>query len=318
MALAGSVVRAHQLAAATGAGRAHRHRLHQTSSSPGRSHRSSRPCSRTRRARPDPAVRTLQHRGHPRRVARRARCASRRCVDVDHLACSDLPAAAAAALPSPLRLSPRSSRARARRPAPPPLAASRSNVQRMSALFAVDSFGGGFVPQTFIAYWFTARYGAVAERSASSSSRSASSKPRPSSSRCASRGASVCCGRWCSPTCPRTCSWRCRLRPEPDGAIALLLGRFALSQMDVPTASGLRRRCRPPDERTAAAAYTNTARYLARPVCPLIIAGAAGPGVHPGGRSVRHRRHLSRDAYDIAFWRMFRRVPLSEQAADTP
>src|SRR5205814_4164316 len=39
---------------------------------------------------------------------------------------------------------------------------SRSIVRRLAALFAVDSFGGGFVPQTFIAYLFVRKYGASA------------------------------------------------------------------------------------------------------------------------------------------------------------
>jgi predicted MFS family arabinose efflux permease len=42
----------------------------------------------------------------------------------------------------------------------PPLHRSRGIVRRLSALFALDSFGGGFVPQTFIAYLFTRKYGA--------------------------------------------------------------------------------------------------------------------------------------------------------------
>src|SRR5438067_805746 len=41
----------------------------------------------------------------------------------------------------------------------PPLHRSRGIVLRLSALFALDSFGGGFVPQTFIAYLFTRKYG---------------------------------------------------------------------------------------------------------------------------------------------------------------
>ena len=36
-----------------------------------------------------------------------------------------------------------------------PLARSRSTVRRLAGLFALDSFGGGFVTQAFIAYWFT-------------------------------------------------------------------------------------------------------------------------------------------------------------------
>jgi MFS family permease len=36
-----------------------------------------------------------------------------------------------------------------------PLQRSRGTVRRLSGLFALDSFGGGFVTQAFIAYWFT-------------------------------------------------------------------------------------------------------------------------------------------------------------------
>src|SRR5439155_21661127 len=42
----------------------------------------------------------------------------------------------------------------------PPLHRSRGIVLRLSALFALDSFGGGFVPQTFIAYLFVRKYDA--------------------------------------------------------------------------------------------------------------------------------------------------------------
>ncbi len=36
---------------------------------------------------------------------------------------------------------------------------SRPAVYRLCGLFAVDSFGGGFVIQAFVAYWFSARFG---------------------------------------------------------------------------------------------------------------------------------------------------------------
>src|SRR6185437_9112939 len=42
----------------------------------------------------------------------------------------------------------------------PPLHRSRGIVVRLAGLFALDSLGGGFVPQTFIAYLFTRKYGA--------------------------------------------------------------------------------------------------------------------------------------------------------------
>jgi len=36
---------------------------------------------------------------------------------------------------------------------------SRDVVLKLSALFALDSFGGGFVIQSFAAYWFYLRFG---------------------------------------------------------------------------------------------------------------------------------------------------------------
>jgi hypothetical protein len=36
---------------------------------------------------------------------------------------------------------------------------SRGVVAKLSALFALDSFGGGFVVQSFAAYWFYLRFG---------------------------------------------------------------------------------------------------------------------------------------------------------------
>ena len=41
----------------------------------------------------------------------------------------------------------------------PPLERSRGTVRRLSGLFALDSFGGGFVVQSFAAYWFYLRFG---------------------------------------------------------------------------------------------------------------------------------------------------------------
>jgi predicted MFS family arabinose efflux permease len=99
--------------------------------------------------------------------------------------------------------------------------------------------------------------------------------------------------------------------PNLGVAIALLLGRFLLGQMDVPARQAYVVAVVQPGERTAAAAYTNSARYASRPLAP-IIAGAlvqastlAAPFVIAG---------TLKSAYDLAFWRMFRRVPLTPDA----
>jgi predicted MFS family arabinose efflux permease len=96
------------------------------------------------------------------------------------------------------------------------------------------------------------------------------------------------------------------LAPTFPVAIALLLARFALSQMDVPSRQAYLVALVTPEERIAAVATTNVARYLARPVGPL-LAGAAQrvtlglPFLIGGGVKV---------VYDLTLYAWFRRVPL--------
>ena len=63
------------------------------------------------------------------------------------------------------------------------------------------------------------------------------------------------------------------LMPSLGWAITALLARSALSQMDVPARQAFIAAIVEPPERTAAAAYTNAARYLGRPAGPA-VAGA--------------------------------------------
>src|SRR5947208_2578417 len=46
-----------------------------------------------------------------------------------------------------------------RRPQPP---RSQRTIRRLAALFAVDSFGGGFIVQSFLVFWFHRKFGASA------------------------------------------------------------------------------------------------------------------------------------------------------------
>jgi hypothetical protein len=56
--------------------------------------------------------------------------------------------------------------------------------------------------------------------------------------------------------------------PNLPVASGLLIARAALSQMDIPTRQAYVMTLVEPEERTAATAYTNTVRYLARPLGP--------------------------------------------------
>ena len=84
----------------------------------------------------------------------------------------------------------------------------------------------------------------------------------------------------------------------------LWLGRFALRRMDAPTRQTYIARIVGPGERTAAAAYTNSARYIVRPIGPA-LAGVAQqvtlglPFFIAGG---------VKSVYDLILWAWFRRV----------
>jgi predicted MFS family arabinose efflux permease len=91
-------------------------------------------------------------------------------------------------------------------------------------------------------------------------------------------------------------------------ALVLLLARYVLSQMDVPARQAYVAVVVDPSERTAAAAYTNTARYVTRPVGPL-VGGAAmslwlgAPFLIAGALKI---------VYDLGLYAVFSRVDVPE------
>jgi MFS family permease len=190
-----------------------------------------------------------------------------------------------------------------------PLVRSRRPVLRLSALFAVDSLGGGFVLQAFLAYWFRLRYGVSLEvlglvfflvglLQAGSF---------VAATRLAERIGLL--NTMVFTHLPSNLLLAAiPLAPSFPVALTLLLGRFALSQMDVPTRQAYVVGLVEPRERTAAAAYTNAARYAVRPLGPLLGAlaqqAALGlPFILGGGIKA---------AYDVALWSWFRGVPLAD------
>ncbi|HEX2303641.1 MAG TPA: MFS transporter [Gaiella sp.] len=218
------------------------------------------------------------------------------------------PAAAAAGLVAVRRISPAVEVGHDLTSEPrPPLHRSRGIVARLSGLFALDSLGGGFVPQTFIAYIFTRKYGASPQVLAVLffAIGVLQALSFQAAVRIAARLGLL-----------RTMVFThlpsnvllaaIAFAPTLETAIALLLARFALSQMDVPTRQAYVAAVVDPSERTAAAAYTNTARTLTRPVAPL-LAGAAlrvglgAPFLAAGALKI---------TYDIGLWVLFRNVPL--------
>ena len=97
------------------------------------------------------------------------------------------------------------------------------------------------------------------------------------------------------------------LSPTLPLALGLLLARSALSQMDVPARQAYVAALVDPEERVAAAAYTNAARHLGRPLAP-VIGSALMQGLWPGLPFVLAGGLKA--AYDLALLLAFRRVPV--------
>jgi predicted MFS family arabinose efflux permease len=148
---------------------------------------------------------------------------------------------------------------------------SRTLVLRLSALFSLDSFGGGFVVQSLLVLWLSRRFGFSAE---------ASGLLFFVTGICAAFSQLV------SPLLAqrighiRTMSYThlpanvflilAGVMPTPRLAVACLLARMALSQMDVPARQAYVMAMVPIEERPAAAAATNVPRSLAAAVPPLL------------------------------------------------
>jgi MFS family permease len=150
---------------------------------------------------------------------------------------------------------------------------SRGVVRRFAGLFALDSFGSGFVTQTFIAYWFTETYGTSPE--ALGAAFFAVGLLQALSFQLAVRLAARVglLNTMVFTHLPSNLLLALiPLAPTEASAFALLFARFALSQMDVPTRQAYVMDVVDPHERVAAAAYTNTARYVTRPLGPLVAA----------------------------------------------
>jgi MFS family permease len=155
-----------------------------------------------------------------------------------------------------------------------PLARSRGTVLRLSALFTLDSFGGGFTVQAILALWLHQRFAlSLAEAGAFffvSSTLSAFSQFV--SAWLAGRIGLV--ETMVFTHLPANALLiAAAFMPDATLALACLLARSALSQMDVPARQSYVMAVVPPEERTAAASVTNVPRSLGGALGPL-LAGA--------------------------------------------
>ena len=190
-----------------------------------------------------------------------------------------------------------------------PLRRSRRTVARLATLFAIDSFAGGFIVQSFVVFWFGRTFGASVELMGAVFFVSGLLQGASSilASRVAARFGML--NTMVFTHLPSNVLLvLIPLSPHLAGAIALWLARVTLSQMDVPARQAFVVALVDPDERVAAAAFTNTARYVSRPIGPavagaLMQTAAGAPFFIAGGVKI---------LYDLLIYAAFRRVELPD------
>lgn len=195
------------------------------------------------------------------------------------------------------------------------LGRSSKTILKLAALFSVDAFAGGFVVQSIVAYWFHVRYGV-----------------NPATLGAIFFGANIFAG-----ISALSAAWIASkvgllntmvfthvpsnillilvpLMPNLPLAITMLLLRFSISQMDVPTRQSYTLAVVSPEERSSAAGVTGIARTLGASLAPLfsaplvgIPALAAAPFIISG---------VLKLVYDFSLYRSFKTIkPHEEQQA---
>jgi predicted MFS family arabinose efflux permease len=155
-----------------------------------------------------------------------------------------------------------------------PLARSRGIVMRLSVLFSLDSFGGGFVVQSLLVLWLYRRFNLSPQATAAVffAAGLAGGLSQFVSARLAERIGLI--NTMVFTHLPANIFLiLAGLMPTAPAAIGFLLLRMLLSQMDVPARQSYVMAVVPPAERPAAASVTNVPRSLATALSPL-LAGA--------------------------------------------
>src|SRR5260370_289356 len=149
---------------------------------------------------------------------------------------------------------------------------SRDVVLKLSGLFALDSFAGGFVAQSFAAYWFYLRFGV--QPAALGAIFFWANVFAGISALFASRLASkigLVPTLVVTPLPSNILLILVPLMPNLSLAVLVLLLRFSISQMDVPTRQSYTMAVVPAEERSAAGGFTAVARTTGAAISPLFV-----------------------------------------------
>lgn len=190
---------------------------------------------------------------------------------------------------------------------------SRGVVLKLSSLFALDAFAGGLIVQSMIAYWFHIRFGVDSGILGS-----------------IFFGANILAG--ISALLAVKIAQKIGLintmvfthipsnfllmlvplMPNLPLAIGVLLARFSISQMDVPTRQSYTMAVVAPDERSAASGVTSIARSVGAALSPTLA------GIFLGTPALLSLPFFLSSGlkiiYDLALWREFRQVRPPEES----
>jgi len=194
------------------------------------------------------------------------------------------------------------------------LGRSRRVVLGLAALFSLDAFAGGFILQSLVAYWFHQRFGV---------------EP-------ALLGGIFFGANFLGGLSALAAAWLAKriglistmvfthipsnlllmllpFMPNLPAAIALLLLRSSISQMDVPTRQSYTMAVVDPGERSAAAGITSTARTIGAALSPALAAPLlanpalmGAPFLIAGGLKI---------IYDLSLYRSFRALKPPEETS---
>jgi len=192
-----------------------------------------------------------------------------------------------------------------------PLGPSRGIVYKLAALFSIDAFAGGFVVQSLLALWLFQKFEISLAAAAAfffwSGVLAAFSFPVAAwiSARIGLVNTMVFTHIPSS-----LCLVAAALVPSLDWALALLLVRAALSQMDVPTRSSYVMAVVTEAERPAAASVTAVPRSLASAASPALAGALFAAGLQAWPLLLCGTLKI---AYDLALLAAFRHIKPPEE-----
>ena len=189
---------------------------------------------------------------------------------------------------------------------------SKPIVRKLAALFAVDSFGGGFIAQSIISYYFYTRF-ALQLTSLGlifSATQIVTAMSFLAAERIARR-IGLLRTMVFSHIPSNIFLTAIAFAPSAAWAVALLLCRHSLSQMDVPTRQSYVMAVVQESDRTAAAGFTNVSRTVTQSISPSLAGyamatlGLGTPFIAAGSLKI---------AYDLLIYRSFRKIKPPEES----